>query len=61
MGNDPQRERLDRPFQVRIVDGGGLLETFDTEADANLAANKANIKANELGIKARYAVFPKPE
>ena len=59
MGNDPAKERLDRDFQVRIVGGGALLETFDEQADANKAAEIANGKAADLGITARYEVVPK--
>ena len=53
---------IDRPFHVRLVDADGsrgFTAGYNTVEEAEKSAADRNARAEELGIKARYAAVPK--
>lgn len=49
---------LSRPFHVRTT-AGTLRSGHNTEAEARAAADRANDRAKQLGIKTRYVAAPR--
>jgi hypothetical protein len=55
-----ERKQTDMPFRTVTAEEGVMHSGHETLDQAVYAAQEANKRAQELGVKARYTAIPKP-